>query len=236
MTDNQPTLRVVFSGKQGVGKDVCADALIKRLGVDAQRVAFSKPLREELGELLDIFRALRGENFPEDRFIVIAEREMSIEPADSKVLYGLLAKLSNIDEVTPFTRTPETRALLQYLGTDVRRSRDQEYWVNKWKAEVKDLLDKGTNVFTTDCRFPNEVTAAQEAGLTVIRLTADVETQKARIRKRDSIDVSDEALSHASETGLDDFNGFDMMIDGSALTIEETVDVIIAKLKELGRL
>jgi hypothetical protein len=86
--------------------------------------------------------------------------------------------------------------LLQFWGTEYRRSQDPEYWVKKWKAGID---PKANIVLTTDMRFWNEAWAIKNAGgftVRVNRLNAD---------GTPFVDPSRDA-NHPSETQLDGYN------------------------------
>lgn len=83
------------------------------------------------------------------------------------------------------------REFLQKLGTGVRNAIDQEFWV---KALFNTYTD---NIIIADVRFPNEVEAIKERGGIVFR----IERPGAG------------AGNHVSETALDDYHGFDYIID-----------------------
>lgn len=61
-------------------------------------------------------------------------------------------------------KPPMMRHLMQEYGTDVRRSDDPDYWVNRWKEGVEG------DVLTDDVRFLNEAQAVRDMGGIVIRL------------------------------------------------------------------
>jgi hypothetical protein len=68
-----------------------------------------------------------------------------------------------------------------------------------------------------DCRFPDEIEAIQDAGGKVIYLTRSNFTD-----------------GHASESALDNFSGFDALIDNADLSIHETNIKIIECLDHWG--
>jgi hypothetical protein len=51
------------------------------------------------------------------------------------------------------------RVLLQRLGTEVMRKRDEDYWVNAWRRAAEDHLVHRRSIVVADCRFPNEMDA-----------------------------------------------------------------------------
>lgn len=92
------------------------------------------------------------------------------------------------------------RTLLQRVGTDTIRAKDQTFWVDF----VVDILgffpDEWDWVLIPDCRFPDEITR-------MYRLRSDT-TQVYNIRiNRENFqtDLTEEQQAHPSETALDDY-------------------------------
>ena len=95
------------------------------------------------------------------------------------------------------------REFLQYFGTDVCRHIKDTVWVDNC---IDRMVNSGTELaIVPDIRFPNEVEAIQRAGGKVIRLTRSPHEDQ-----------------HASETALNDYDGFDHVIDNQSLTVDET--------------
>lgn len=111
---------------------------------------------------------------------------------------------------------------LQKIGTEVMRNNfDENVWV---KAAMKQLHSDYVYIFS-DVRFPNEADAIKERGGILIKLKGD----PAKVRKNTSRDVK-----HASETALDNYEGWDLVFDNSgtilklkefALKIEQLISV-----------
>ena len=91
------------------------------------------------------------------------------------------------------------REFLQKLGTAVRKEIDPEFWV---KALFNTYHDG--NVIIADVRFPNEAEAVKARGGKLIR----IERPGAG------------AGNHISETALDDYKGWDIIIDNDR-TLED---------------
>ena len=87
------------------------------------------------------------------------------------------------------------RQLLQYVGTDVVRKKQPEFWVD-FVIQILKLFPKEWDyVLIPDCRFPNEIESLKQAGfatthLRVIRPNFDNHLTKAQ-------------QQHPSETALD---------------------------------
>jgi len=95
------------------------------------------------------------------------------------------------------------RDVLQWFGTDICRKIYGKCWtqntINLVKKESPELG------IILDVRFINEIEAIQEAGGKIIRLTRSI-TDKDQ---------------HLSETELDNYNGFDYILDNKDMSIEQ---------------
>jgi hypothetical protein len=107
------------------------------------------------------------------------------------------------------------REFLQYFGTDVCRKIKDTIWVDSC---INRMLDSRTELaIAPDIRFPNEVEAIQKAGGKVIRLTRSPHEDQ-----------------HASETALNDYEGFDHVMDNESLTVDETNRALMELLRGWG--
>lgn len=87
------------------------------------------------------------------------------------------------------------RHLLQYIGTDVIRSRDPNYWVDFLSEILSFFPDEWDFVLIPDTRFPNEITKMKESGLDVVHLRI--------VRDGYESPLTEEQREHPSETALD---------------------------------
>jgi len=105
------------------------------------------------------------------------------------------------------------REVMQYLGTDFFRKIYPNVWVD---STIRKIQSENSNLaVVVDCRFPNEADGIKEVGGKVIRL------------KRDVFKGED---THASETALDDYEGFDAIIDNENMSIGEQNEAIYNQL------
>lgn len=95
------------------------------------------------------------------------------------------------------------REVLQYFGTEIVRKMNFDAWAEACIKKIQ--YEQSDFALITDCRFPNEVRSVQEAGGKVIRLTRSPFND-----------------NHMSETALDNYVGFDHIIDNKNLNIEQT--------------
>jgi len=123
------------------------------------------------------------------------------------------------------------RKILQLLGTEAgRQIIHPNIWVNALFADYR----SDDNWIITDVRFPNESKAIKDRGGIMIRVNRLTEEEKnsaykARAgRPNNAIGLifKDE---HASETALDDYDGFDYVIENDG-----TVQDLINKVKSLN--
>lgn len=87
------------------------------------------------------------------------------------------------------------RSILQYVGTDVIRAEQPNFWVG-FIGNILDLFpDTWDYVLIPDCRFPNEVNVLKDSGLDVTHIRV----------VRDGFDspLTPEQQQHPSETALD---------------------------------
>ena len=107
------------------------------------------------------------------------------------------------------------REFLQYFGTEVCRKIKPNIWVDSC---INRINQSGTELaIVSDVRFPNEVDAIQKAGGKVIRLT-----------RKPYEDI------HDSEISLDDYEGFDYVLENQDLSIDETNKQMLGILKSWG--
>lgn len=110
------------------------------------------------------------------------------------------------------------RELLQYWGTEIMRSIDNDIWV---KVTLRQIHAEAPAIaLIGDVRFPNEVEGVQAVGGKVIRLT----------RNNDSKD------NHKSETGLNpdkfDWQKFDTVLDNENVSIDEQCNNIMKLMQD----
>ncbi len=85
-------------------------------------------------------------------------------------------------------RTPGSRWLLQFIGTNIVRQVDPNFWVKQ--APLTHFAD----VAVSDARFPNECAAIKEAGGIIVRVVRESGAGKI-----------EHGAAHTSETALDNY-------------------------------
>lgn len=97
------------------------------------------------------------------------------------------------------------RSLLQYVGTEVIRSVEPDYWVDFIKSILNMFPDNWDYVIIPDTRFPNEID----------NLKDDFDVVAVRVvRPNFDNGLTDEQKQHKSEVALDDY-AFDYIIENS---------------------
>ena len=220
-----------LAGPMGSGKDTTAAALSDLLrhpsvahvagGRAARRVAFADVLkREAYRQALAVKSILTLRSGVESALDVeraIVEDEVlcaAFMPAGAPLPGGLVGLYCQIvadaeregdtgawdEDVFIAVKTPAKRVAYQLLGQAVR-SVDSGYWV---RAAVESVDWEREFPIFTDVRMPNEVAALYDAGAPVVYLRVSPEVQRERLLGRDGSLPSVEALSHETETALDE--------------------------------
>lgn len=95
--------------------------------------------------------------------------------------------LNNGDHLSAVWNKPyprEIRSLLQWWGTELRRSQDEDYWVNKAAETIDGVwreFPNGALVVVTDVRFDNEAEMVRDLGGIVLEVIAPEETRRKRL-------------------------------------------------------
>ncbi len=122
----------------------------------------------------------------------------------------------------PFGKHPK---LLQWWGTEYRRTQDPEYWTRQWKVAIN---PKANIVLTTDMRFLNEAWTVKSVG----GFTVQVNRKNADGTM--FVDPTRPA-NHVSETQLDGYN-FDYQMTvktGDLVLLEEWAITLVHYLRAL---
>jgi hypothetical protein len=106
------------------------------------------------------------------------------------------------------------REFMQYFGTDICRKIYPDIWTDRMIKDIE--AEKPNLAVVSDARFENEIKAIQNAGGKVIRLTRCV----------GGVD------NHVSELDLDNYEGFDAVIDTQNLNIEDSCKRLLEILDE----
>jgi len=88
------------------------------------------------------------------------------------------------------------RHLLQYIGTDVVRANDPDYWVRFVYEIAKLFKDEWDYMIVPDARFPNEINTFKDSEFDTFHIRV--------VRENFDDGMTEEQRNHASETALDD--------------------------------
>jgi len=204
---------ILMSGRQGAGKDTVAPLVLSACGVsDAVQCRVSDAIKDEMDVIID---AITGRDRKAAVEAVCAAVDLRADHASEivSILWDVTRAMDH--GLTGRTRTAQVRLALQYHGHEARLETHPNYWVNACYQRVLPLLAQGRTVYLTDGRFPQEVETARSIGLYTVRLYVSREAQFDRIRGRDGHDPDLASLDHPGETLLDDYDGFNLVVDNS---------------------
>lgn len=142
-----------------------------------------------------------------------------------EIKYKVVARGDATYEEVFVTKPPKIRDLLQQEGTERgRKVFGEEYWMDQLFARlgyynVRWGFDK---FVVTDVRFPNEAIGIQKRGGRVFKITAP--------ERYANNGLSEAARNHASERSLDEFTGYDGIINndiGEEQSVQRQIDNIL---------
>lgn len=218
-----------ISGKIGSGKDTVAPLALDLMNIPVENRGhdfFARPLKEEINEVF-YFIAMASNQDDATRNVCLS---LGVPLDQAKETVNILwSDVRNSVVETSYDRTPTVRKALQYWGTEVRRNQDDNYWVKKALKNVLTLVAEGKTMYVTDSRFPNEVESVTDSGGTAIRINVSPEEQERRIQARDGLQISEDARNHISETSLDDYDGFHVIVDTDNMTARKVAETIAEK-------
>ena len=125
------TKKIGLAGKSGSGKDVVADYICEQYGY--RKVAVADAIRDEVADFLfEIFDNTQDTHFQDGPHVD------AIRDAFMQMVY---------EKPTPHAM----RILLQWWGTEYRRSQDSDYWVKQLVAK----MPEEDFVVVSDVRLPH---------------------------------------------------------------------------------
>lgn len=219
------------SGKIGSGKDYFATKVTKVLtakGYSVGSSSFARPLKEEAGALFrDLLPAIDMDETRRNSYFGKFALRYDIPEDQFEHLYSLVEEeLKENPHIDGYTRSEGVRQFLQFLGTDVRRNQYENYWVERFYDGLDSSVDF---IFATDTRFANEADFALTHDGTVIRIEVPQEIIEAQTKGRDGLEYSTKALNHLSETALDNYEHFSIVV-GRDFVDTELADFLINRL------
>lgn len=202
-----------ISGKIGSGKNYLSEKVkeeLAKMGYSTSEASFAATLKDELTSIIKTINVSFLDNESADITISKMISLYNLTNKEASLLYELIIEdLKNHKSLNGYSRTENIRRALQYLGTDVRRSQDEQYWVKACLSSVSET----DFVLITDVRFPNEADAIIASGGVMIRLEVSDDVIKERVKNRDGFKYSDSALTHPSEVALDNYDKFSFYVN-----------------------
>jgi hypothetical protein len=204
---------LVVSGPQASGKDTIGPAVMSFLGAQEHvRAGVADGIKLEATTILEKLAYM-----PDKASAIIEVAEMlDLKSQHAEFIVDALWDITRdpLHGLTGWSRTPETRRALQYLGSEAREE-DPERYVRMVVPRILGLLASGTSVYMGDGRFPKEAGHCREIGMFLVRLHVEHDIKAARLLTRDGVIADPKALQHEGETALDNWPGVDLKVDNS---------------------
>ena len=157
---NIPRL-IGITGYAGIGKDTCADILVDKHGF--RKKAFADPLKDKVAEWLR-----EPKSVPSDVPIcILALLEVVRDQYVNRVRDRIKGPFTYELWVREKPYSPELRKLLQFVGTEYYRAKDNYYWIKSFN------IDPDYNWVVPDVRFQNEADLIWALGGIVIRVNRE---------------------------------------------------------------
>lgn len=148
-------LLIGLTGPAGSGKDSVADSLARLAGF--VRVAFADALRAEVCAAFGVpLQYLTARDTKEHPIQALAlSRCMAV---------GFTQTMQELDRTLDVDAPRSPRQVMQWWGTEFRRSKDVGYWVSRAERRIARLRKHGQLVVVTDVRFADEAEALRGMG------------------------------------------------------------------------
>lgn len=113
------------------------------------------------------------------------------------------------------------RSLLQYVGTDIVRKKQPDFWTNFLIEMFKLFPNEWDYVLIPDCRFPDEIVGFRESGFDIRHIRIS--------RPNFDSGLTEQQQNHTSETALDNYS-YDYFVenDSTLKTLKREAKRIIA--------
>ena len=205
-----------ITGLMGSGKDLTGE-LINEILSEYNESKFQ--IKKYAGKLKEICAILIGCNLSDFEDREFKEKELGEEWWYWKHEGGLIPYNDSTGTLDCELIKLTPRLIQQLLGTEAgRHIIHPNIWVNALFADFKQLVSPGytDNWIITDVRFPNEAKAIKDRGGIMIRVNRSQFLIDGKVILKDE---------HASETGLDDYDKFDYVIDNDG-TVQDLIDKV----------
>jgi hypothetical protein len=181
-----PFTLIALTGPAGAGKDSAADFLVTHGHFN--KLAFADSLRAEVA---NAFGLVERPAILTDRATKEAPHyALALRNCTSFCFIGALAMATHATVNSEWLDAPRSpRQVLQWWGTEYRRTEDANYWIKALAGRISARRDSGLSRFVvTDCRFANELSFIHAHGGKLWRL------DRPGLRRVEG--------AHASATGL----------------------------------
>ena len=246
---------IILSGKLHTGKDTFADKLKLKLesrGDSVYKVAYADSTKSDVVRIIKLI--LHGKNVEEVMNVMSIGfvygyqmtqifNYINQDLSENEELKSEFYSLNNNDLQPKLKLFKHYRLIMQTYGTEIRRSLDSKYWINKVLDKIHRISDynirKNVDVIVPDGRFKNEIKLGEDLNslryrVLTVRLEAPNDVIKDRIKNdpNDQEEISKETFSHSSETELDEFKDFDFFVDA---TDQDMVESTMNRLLDLTK-
>jgi len=208
-----------FAGKAATGKTTAAKHMAPLLDKECTIVPMAMVLRDEVEAFLRSIGA--DESVPlvygcqDDKVRVFYVNEQ-LALAHCPKWSCFVSDHQDIQD-RPGQTAVTVRRILQWWGTEYRRSQDPDYWTKAWGRKIEQLNLEHMHVLIDDVRFMNELRVIKEHGGLIVKI------------ERPGFDG---ANNHASETSLDEYHDWDdvLLNDGSLEEFDGKVEQLAEQL------
>lgn len=160
-------MRIAFVGHAQAGKTEACKILASEFGGHIK--SFASPLKHEIFWFLWMVRSKDGWTGEKVWKEVLEDKYSDFRLKLPDLLKVSLPPINpvGLDETEWINaHKKEVRSLLQFWGTDFRRSQDDQYWIKKFVNYFSGDMDD--NFYCDDGRFENEIEVLRELGFTLI--------------------------------------------------------------------
>ncbi|AXH75736.1 MAG: deoxynucleoside monophosphate kinase [Bacteriophage sp.] len=246
---------IILSGKMHSGKDTFADKLklmLEKQSDSVYKISYADSTKSDMVKIIKLIlhgRSVEGVMKVMDIGSTYGYQMTKIfnyinqDLADNADLKSEFYSLNNEELQLKLKQFRHYRLIMQIYGTEIRRSLDSKYWINKVLDKIHRIFDdnigKNVDVIVPDGRFKNEIKLGEDLDsskykVLTVRLEAPTAVIKSRIKNdpNDQEEISKETFSHSSETELDEFKNFDFFVD---TTNQNMMKSTMKKLLDLTR-
>lgn len=208
-----------FAGKAATGKTTAARHMAPLMDRECRIVPMAMLLRDEVEGFLRAVGAeasvplVYGDQDDKVRVFYVDEQRALVHCPRWDHFISANREIQDRPGQTAVT----VRRILQWWGTEYRRTDDPDYWTKAWSRKVEQFDLEHTHVLVDDVRFMNELSTIRAHDGLIIKI------------ERPGFDG---ANNHASETSLDDYDAWDETVvnDGTLDEFKVKVERLAAAL------